>query len=82
MTVDAVYAMAHALHKILKEHCNDAEFSQCDALQPGPVGADLLQAIREVSFIGMQGTQVRAIPNFYFIFIIFFFSTSQILPCE
>lgn len=35
ITVDAVYAMAHALHKIMKENCKDLEFSQCDALQPG-----------------------------------------------
>lgn len=57
-TVDAVYAMAHALHKIINEHCKNVEFSQCDVLQAGTIGPDLLRAIREVSFIGMQGTQV------------------------
>lgn len=57
-TVDAVYVMAHALHKILNEHCKDVEFSQCDVLQAGTIGPDLLRAIRDVSFIGMQGTQV------------------------
>lgn len=58
-TVDAVYAMAFALHNILKEQCNNVEFSQCDVLQTGTWGPDLLRAIREVSFTGMQGTQVR-----------------------
>lgn len=58
MTVDAVYAMAHALHKTIKEHCKDIDFSQCDALESGPAGADLLRAIRDLNFIGMQGTQV------------------------
>lgn len=53
--------MAHAIHKIMKENCKDLEFSQCDALQPGPAGPDLLRAIRDVNFIGMQGTQVRFI---------------------
>lgn len=57
-TVDAVYAMAHALHKIINEHCKDVDFSQCDVLQAGTIGPDLLRAIREVDFIGMQGTQV------------------------
>lgn len=61
VAVDAVYSMAHAIHKIMKENCKDLEFSQCDALQPGPAGPDLLRAIRDVNFIGMQGTQVRLI---------------------
>lgn len=56
--MDAVYAMAHALHKTIKENCGDVEFNQCDALQPAPTGAELLRAIRDVSFVGMQETQV------------------------
>lgn len=56
--VDAVYAMAHALHKTIKENCGDIGFNQCDALQPAPTGAELLRAIRDVSFVGMQETQV------------------------
>lgn len=63
MTVDAVYAMAHALHKIIKEHCKDVDYTQCDALSSGPAGVDLLRSIRDVSFIGMQGTQVRISAN-------------------
>lgn len=59
MTVDAVFAMAHALHRTIKEYCNDTEFSQCESFHSNMVGADLLRAIRDVSFIGMQGTQVR-----------------------
>lgn len=57
-TVDAVYAMAHALHQNIKEKCGTMDFKQCDALLPAPFGADLLRSIRDVSFVGMQGTQV------------------------
>lgn len=60
--------MAFALHNILLEQCNGVEFSQCDVLQTGTWGPDLLRAIREVSFTGMQGTQVS----------IFFLSLSRI----
>lgn len=56
--VDAVYAMAHALHQNIKEKCGTMDFKQCDALLPAPFGADLLRSIRDVSFVGMQGTQV------------------------
>lgn len=59
MVVDAVYAMAHAVHKTIKNYCDETEFSKCDAVQEqAPGGADLLRDIRNVSFIGMQGTQV------------------------
>lgn len=57
-TVDAVYAMAHALHQNIKQKCGTMDFKECDALQPAPFGADLLRSIREASFVGMQGTQV------------------------
>lgn len=57
--VDAVFAMAHALHKNIKDVCGDIEFRQCDQLHPSPLGAELLRAIRDVSFVGMQGTQVN-----------------------
>lgn len=68
-TVDAVYAMAHALHKIIKEQCEDGEFSKCDVLQSATMGPDLLRAIREISFIGMQGTQVRIVQRSKYIYI-------------
>lgn len=58
--VDAVYAMAHALHQNIKEKCGTMDFRQCDELLPAPFGADLLRSIRDVSFVGMQGTQVMA----------------------
>lgn len=56
--VDAVYAMAHAIHQNLKERCGDIDFINCDSWKPAPVGTDLLRLIREVSFVGMQGNQV------------------------
>lgn len=59
-SVDAVYAMAHALHQNIKEKCGTMDFKQCDALLPAPFGADLLRSIRDVSFVGMQGTQVMS----------------------
>lgn len=64
-TVDAVYAMAYALHKIIKEQCNDIEFGKCSVMQAGTMGPDLLRAIREISFTGMQGTQVRIQRSIY-----------------
>lgn len=61
--VDAVYAMAHALHQNIKEKCGTVDFKQCDALMPAPFGADLLRSIRDVSFVGLQGTQVMSNEN-------------------
>lgn len=51
--------MAQALHKTIKDHCGDTDFNQCGASgEQALAGADLLKAIRNVSFTGMQGTQV------------------------
>lgn len=58
--VDAVYAMAHAIHQNLKDRCGDTDFVNCDSWKPAPIGAELLRSIREVSFVGMQGNQVSA----------------------
>lgn len=56
--VDAVYAIAHALHQNIKERCGVKPFNLCDELQPSPFGYELLSFIRNVSFVGLQGTQV------------------------
>lgn len=51
--------MAQALHKTIKVHCGDTDFNRCGASgEQALAGADLLKAIRNVSFTGMQGTQV------------------------
>ena len=47
--VDAVYAMAHALHNMLEEVCG-REGKICPAMTPVPSGIDLLKYIRNVSF--------------------------------
>lgn len=57
-TVDAVYAMANAIHETMKRHCND-DFRHCNAFHTGLVGADLLASIRELSFVSLQGARVR-----------------------
>lgn len=56
--VDAVYAMAHALDRCIKEKCEGKEFRNCKKAQPAPMNAELLRSIRDVSFVGLQGTQV------------------------
>lgn len=49
--VDAVYAVAHALHNIIKDECGEP-FHLCEALKPAPLGPQLLKYIRNVSFTG------------------------------
>lgn len=49
--VDAVYAMAHALHNMRTAVCADPSYELCDAMNP-PAGPELLRFIRNVSFIG------------------------------
>ncbi|XP_013778093.1 metabotropic glutamate receptor 8-like [Limulus polyphemus] len=46
--VDAVYAMAHALHNMIKDRCES--FLKCDEIYPAPTGKELLTYIRNVSF--------------------------------
>ncbi|CAL4082358.1 unnamed protein product, partial [Meganyctiphanes norvegica] len=55
--VDAVYALAHALHNLIEDKCGFPEL--CDAVLPAPSGAEMLQYIRNVSFIGRQGREVK-----------------------
>ncbi|XP_037087472.1 metabotropic glutamate receptor 6-like [Pollicipes pollicipes] len=55
--VDAVYALAHALHNMILAKCGSIRL--CDELRPVPAGQELLQYIRNVSFIGKQKRQVR-----------------------
>lgn len=47
--IDAVYAMAHALHNMINDTCRGRRF--CSEVNP-PDGSVLLQYIRNVSFIG------------------------------
>jgi metabotropic glutamate receptor 6/7/8 len=48
-TVDAVYAMAHALHNLIVDVCGK-EGKICSSITPAPSGIDLLKYIRNVSF--------------------------------
>ncbi|XP_076681819.1 metabotropic glutamate receptor 8 isoform X2 [Andrena cerasifolii] len=60
--VDAVYAMAHGVHNLIDEECmNNLGTSHylCENLRPAPDGQLLLQHIRNVSFIGRQGTEIK-----------------------
>ncbi|CAD7094167.1 unnamed protein product [Hermetia illucens] len=57
--VDAVYAMAHALHNIVEHYCGHMPYVLCDIKEHIPGGAELLKYIHNVSFIGQQGTKVR-----------------------
>nr|DBA18455.1 TPA: hypothetical protein GDO54_016698 [Pyxicephalus adspersus] len=54
--VDAVYAMAHALHNMIKDLCPSSS-GLCPAVDP-PVGKKLLKYIRNVNFNGSAGTPV------------------------
>jgi len=47
--VDAVYAMAHALHNMLHDVCGSGRVV-CPAMDPLPSGVDLLKYIRNVTF--------------------------------
>lgn len=69
--VDAVYAMAHALHTLIQDKCGN--LTLCDAVLPSPSGQEMLQYIRNVSFIGQQGREVKFntdgdAPGSYFIY--------------
>ncbi|KAB0799653.1 hypothetical protein PPYR_07533 [Photinus pyralis] len=57
--VDAVYAAAHAIHNIIQDECGTDPFYFCDELKPAPLGPQLLKYLRNVSFIGRQGTEIR-----------------------
>ena len=50
--MDAVYAMAHALHKMVLDKCGPNARELCTELRPAPSGRELLKYIRNVSFIG------------------------------
>lgn len=58
-TVDAVYALAHALHNMYAERCGSVPFAECESMHPAPLGTDLLKYIHNVSFYGRQNTQVK-----------------------
>lgn len=50
--VDAVYAMAHAVHRMIADVCGPNARELCAELRPAPSGKELLKYIRNVSFIG------------------------------
>lgn len=50
--------MAYAVDKIIKDKCGNTLFNDCELLQPAPMGPDLLKYIHNVSFTGLQGTEV------------------------
>ncbi|XP_071547188.1 metabotropic glutamate receptor 8-like isoform X2 [Panulirus ornatus] len=69
--VDAVYALAWGLHNLLMDKCGD--LTLCPAVLPAPSGLDMLHYIRNVSFIGQQGREVKFnldgdAPGSYFIY--------------
>ncbi len=47
--MDAVYAMAHALHNLIVDVCGK-EGKICSAISSSPMGINLLKYIRNVSF--------------------------------
>ncbi|KAK2710743.1 hypothetical protein QYM36_012050 [Artemia franciscana] len=61
--VDAVYAMAHAVHAMILQKCTrDSKpglLHFCKRVKPAPSGRELLKYIREVNFTGLQGQGVR-----------------------
>lgn len=52
VSVDAVYAAAHAIHNLIETECGTDPFYLCDELKPAPVGPLLLKYLRNVSFVG------------------------------
>ena len=56
-TMDAIYTFAHALDKILKARCPQTK-DFCDAMR-NISGKELLANIRDVSFTGTTGSEVR-----------------------
>lgn len=52
VSVDAVYAAAHAIHNLIETECGTDPFYLCDDLKPAPVGPLLLKYLRNVSFVG------------------------------
>ncbi|XP_070193852.1 metabotropic glutamate receptor 7-like [Littorina saxatilis] len=56
--MDAVYSLAHAVHKALADHCPPDGFPDCPH-RKNMTGERLLQYIRNVSFTGIAGDQVQ-----------------------
>lgn len=51
--------MSHAVQDIMNDYCPGKSFNECEPLQPAPLGDHLLRYIRNVSFIGPQGTNIQ-----------------------
>ncbi|XP_047741499.1 metabotropic glutamate receptor 8, partial [Hyalella azteca] len=69
--VDAVFAMATAYHAMLEDKCGN--ITLCPEVESPPPGPEFLSYIRNVSFIGKQGSRVKFnadgdAPGSYFIF--------------
>ena len=76
LSVDAVYAMAHAVHHMISEKCGNGGRSLCAELGPAPSGRELLKYIRNVSFVGESNRRVESRDewcNLYSVFFCFFF---------
>ncbi|KAE8745293.1 hypothetical protein FOCC_FOCC007978 [Frankliniella occidentalis] len=56
--VDAVYAMARAVHELVVARCG-LPFHLCKHVQPAPPGVELLEYIRNLTFKGRQGSEIR-----------------------
>lgn len=54
VSVDAVYAMAHAVHQMVVDVCGPNARQLCAELRPAPPGRELLKYIRNVSFEGKK----------------------------
>lgn len=73
--VDAVYAMAHAVHNFINDECVDEHGTVhylCDSLKPAPPGQRLLQYIRNVTFTGTYKIIIsnNLFLNLFFIYIL------------
>ncbi|KAL7288728.1 hypothetical protein TKK_0017453 [Trichogramma kaykai] len=56
---DAIYAMAHGVHNVIDDFCVGEVHHLCANLEPAPQGQRLLQYIRNLTFVGRQGTEIK-----------------------
>lgn len=57
-SVDAVFAMAHALNELYKDVCGSIPYNDCAEMNSASIGPQLLKYILKVSFVGRQGSLV------------------------
>lgn len=75
--MDAVYAMAHAVHRMIADVCGPNARELCAELRPAPSGKELLKYIRNVSFIGKYEP---GLGHFFFRRLTFFRFSSISVP--